>query len=77
MLGGVAAAGRTQTLARARALASQRHWGYVAVVEFGVVLVEAAYLTGMGLDTRRAPLRSALANLASGAAGFGLHAIVL
>jgi hypothetical protein len=53
------------------------YWGYVAVVELGVVLVEAAYLTGMGFEPRRALMRSALANLASGAAGFGLHALML
>lgn len=50
------------------------YWGYVAVVELLVVAAEAAYLTGMGFDARRALVRCALANAASAAAGFGLHA---
>ena len=50
------------------------YWGYVAVVELLVVWVEAAYLMGMGFDRRQALVRSTLANLASAAASFALHA---
>ena len=51
------------------------YWGYVVVVELLVVVVEAAYLTGMGLERRQALVRAALANLASALASFGLHAV--
>lgn len=51
------------------------YWGYACVVEIAVVLVETAYLRGMGWDRRRALVRAVFANLVSAVAGFGLHAL--